>query len=369
MDSTAQRLRSAHSGLADWRAAVDGCVRDLGPLAPGANLGFVYASDHHAAELAALLARLRAATGVAHWVGTVGLGVCANGTEYFDTPALAIMAGAFPEGSFRVVDAGAAGAAQTPPRAAPAFAVVHGDPRNPDIATQVAALSRGLDDAFLVGGLTSSRGDHPQVADGITSGGLSGVVFDARVRVATRLTQGCTPFGPRHEITRCTRNVIETLDARPALEVLHEDVGELLARQPARIAGSVFAGLPIAGSDTGDYLVRNLVGIDEERALVAIAELVSPGDGLMFCRRDATAAEQDLRRILDELARAADAAPKGAVYHTCLARGPNLFGPGSRELGIVADALGDVPLVGFFGNGEISHHRLYGYTGVLTLFL
>ncbi|MDX1434848.1 MAG: FIST C-terminal domain-containing protein, partial [Gammaproteobacteria bacterium] len=90
---------------------------------------------------------------------------------------------------------------------------------------------------------------------------------------------------------------------------------------------------------------------------------------LMFCRRDATAAEQDLRRILDELARAADAAPKGAGYHTCLARGPNLFGPGSRELGIVADALGDVPQVGFFGNGEISHHRLYGYTGVLTLFL
>jgi small ligand-binding sensory domain FIST len=25
--------------------------------------------------------------------------------------------------------------------------------------------------------------------------------------------------------------------------------------------------------------------------------------------------------------------------------------------------------VGFFCNGEISHNRLYGYTGVLTLFL
>jgi small ligand-binding sensory domain FIST len=26
-----------------------------------------------------------------------------------------------------------------------------------------------------------------------------------------------------------------------------------------------------------------------------------------------------------------------------------------------------VPLAGFFANGEISHNRLYGYTGVLTL--
>ena len=30
--------------------------------------------------------------------------------------------------------------------------------------------------------------------------------------------------------------------------------------------------------------------------------------------------------------------------------------------------LGDVPLVGFFAGGEIAHHRLYGYTGVLTVF-
>ena len=29
----------------------------------------------------------------------------------------------------------------------------------------------------------------------------------------------------------------------------------------------------------------------------------------------------------------------------------------------------EVPMIGFFGNGEICHDRLYGYTGVLTLFL
>ena len=61
--------------------------------------------------------------------------------------------------------------------------------------------------------------------------------------------------------------------------------------------------------------------------------------------------------------------PKGAVYFSCLGRGASLFGESSEELRIIRDGLGEVPVVGFFCNGEISHNRLYGYTGVLTLFL
>jgi small ligand-binding sensory domain FIST len=72
---------------------------------------------------------------------------------------------------------------------------------------------------------------------------------------------------------------------------------------------------------------------------------------------------RDLKR------RTADAGPKGGLYYTCLGRGPELFGPNSEELKAIRDELGDFPLVGFFANGEISNSRLYGYTGVLTLFL
>ena len=45
-----------------------------------------------------------------------------------------------------------------------------------------------------------------------------------------------------------------------------------------------------------------------------------------------------------------------------------MFGSRGAELGLVKEALGELALVGFFCNGEISHDRLYGYTGVLTLF-
>ncbi len=89
----------------------------------------------------------------------------------------------------------------------------------------------------------------------------------------------------------------------------------------------------------------------------------------MFCGRDAASAEADLLRMLREIKKNLSAPPRGGIYFSCIARGPNLFGPGSRELKLIQAELGSLPLGRFFGNGEISNDRLYGYTGVLTLFL
>ena len=88
----------------------------------------------------------------------------------------------------------------------------------------------------------------------------------------------------------------------------------------------------------------------------------------MFVRRDGNAAAQDLDRMLNGVVARAGGSPRAALYYSCVARGPNLFGKNSEELKAVQTALGsDVPLVGFFANGEISRNRLYGYTGVLTI--
>ena len=159
------------------------------------------------------------------------------------------------------------------------------------------------------------------------------------------------------------------IDERPALEVFKEDIGELLARDLRKVGGRIFAGIPVRGSDTGDYLVRNLMAIDAERQWLAIAERVAPGDPVLFCRRDAASALEDLKRMLEGLKRRAPTPPKAGLYFSCVARGPNLFGRDSEELRTIRDALGDFPLTGFFGNGEIAHDRLYGYTGVLALFV
>ena len=114
--------------------------------------------------------------------------------------------------------------------------------------------------------------------------------------------------------------------------------------------------------------MRNILGVDPQNNLVAVGEYVEPGDEVLFCRRDQQTAEEDLLQMLSAIGAHLNAPIRGGVYYSCLGRGQHMFGAPNRELELIRDALGDFPLVGFFANGEISHNRLYGYTGVLTLF-
>jgi len=157
------------------------------------------------------------------------------------------------------------------------------------------------------------------------------------------------------------------LDGRKALDVFKEDVGEAVAQNLVRAAGNIHAALPIPGSDRADYMVRNLVGIDPGKGWLAIGARIERGDRIMFVRRDAASAMVALDRMATDVAKRAGPAPKAALYFSCVARGPNLFGPNSEELTRVKEAIGDVPLIGFYANGEISNNRLYGYTGVLAV--
>jgi small ligand-binding sensory domain FIST len=193
-------------------------------------------------------------------------------------------------------------------------------------------------------------------------------VFTDQVVVATRFTQGCTPVGPWRRVSRAQRNVVIELDGRPALDVMREDANLAGATDLDRAGSIVFAALP-AGDEGDDYLVRGLAGIDAARGLVAIGESVREGSRLMFCRRDRRAAADDMARMLESIRSGLYTRPRGAVYYSCLGRGRSLFGEPSRELAMIREALGEVPLVGFYCSGEISHNRLYGYAGVLALFL
>ncbi|HXP75637.1 MAG TPA: FIST N-terminal domain-containing protein [Stellaceae bacterium] len=370
------RFRAAHGAGAGWAEAAKACADALLPLPEGASLGFLYATEALADDLGSILTFLRERTRVQHWVGSVGLGVCGAGREYFQVAAVSALVACWSEDAFRVFGPQTAGgralvAAEASwfAKTHPAFGVVHGDPRDGRVVQTLAALSAeaGL---FLVGGLAAASGAAPrQIAERVVEGGLSGVVLSPEIAVATGLTQGCSPIGPVRRVTEARENVVMAIDERPALEVFKEDIGELLARDLRKVGGRIFAGIPVRGSDTSDYLVRNLMAIDAERQWIAIAERMAPGDSILFCRRDAASALEDLRRMLEGLKRRASTPAKAGLYFSCVARGPNLFGADSEELKTIRETLGDFPLAGFFGNGEIAHDRLYGYTGVLALFL
>ena len=395
----------AHATHPDWRFSLSLATAQLEAQRARPDhidtptLGWVYFSDHYGAAAEALLAALRSQWPGVAWVGSVGVGVAANGVKYFDEPALSLMLGDIAPAHFRVYSGLQPLSGQ--PDFTAATALVHADPSAHDAAELVAELADQTSTGYLFGGVASARGRAVHLADGVYNGGLSGVAFDAQVPLISRVTQGCQPIGVVRRVTAAERNLVISLDDEPALACLLRDLKvdagsprEALPRLRGTLVGlSDPDGEQARGGSFGtETRVRHLVGIDPGRHAVAVAEAVERGMQLAFCQRNTEAARRDLVRICTEIREElepemlpletalalhggdAGSAPHvarqiaGAVYISCAGRGGPHFGSPSAELAIVRHALGDVPLVGFFANGEIAHRHLYGYTGVLTVF-
>jgi len=367
----------AQSEIPDWSDAIDDCFKQLGTIPEEASLGFIYVTDAHAQHLGTLIRKLKALTQLEDWVGTVGMAVCASRKEYANQAAIVLLVTDIPQTDYHIFDSARhllSGHLSSTDNEFNTqdnnvkIAVVHADPRNGDIPNIIHQLPEDIGNGYLVGGLTSSENHHYQIAGEISEGSLSGVIFNG-CPIATGITQGCSPLGTVHTITESDSNIIMQLDNRPALEVMKEEIGEVLARDLNRISGYIFAGFPISGSDTGNYTVRNLMGVDTNTGAIAVGEYIQEKDQMMFCKRDGSTAVADLQQMVNKLKKRAKSNIKGALYFTCLGRGQHMFGEQHKELELIADILGDLPLVGFYANGEIAGDQLYGYTGVLLLFL
>jgi len=378
MNDISRGFASANSFNENWRENVEALASGLG--AGSGTLGVLYTSESFAPHLGEMLSVLRERTGVIDWLAATGYGVIAAGEEHFGEPGATAMLLDLPADGYRLFSGGAdtgaklaANHADWIAKATMPLAITHVDPRHRDAMSAVSGLAAETG-GFLIGGLTAAAGDAPHQSGGASSTGgdcISGAALSPMaVEVAIALSQGCTPLGKPHQVTRAQDNILIELDGRPALDVMVEEIGPELASDLRRIGGIIFAALPVPGSDTADYTVRNLVGLDPEHKAVAIAEAVSEGDPVLFCRRDRDSAIEDMRRMAEDLKRRVGDKPiRGGLYISCAARGPNQFAAPDRETDIIRDTLGDFPMAGFFANGEISRDRIYAYTGVLTLFL
>ena len=358
----------------DWRMVADRLATEL--AGSDGHLGILYTDESFAPHLDEIAEALRARTGVPDWVSAAGYGVIASGREHYGEPGAVALVADVPQGGYRLFaggrDTGADFASQEAQWLAEAvmpLVLAHVDPGHPEAMEAVEGLAAGTG-GFLVGGLTAAAGEASHRADGAT-GCLSGVALSpAAVGIATALSQGCTPLGRARTVTRGRGNLLIELDGRPALDAFVEDIGEEVASDLRQVGGLIFAAIPVDGSDTADYTVRNLVGIDPSSKIVAIAQAVPEGGRVLFCRRDRESAVVDMRRMAADLKRRIGNRPiRGGVYVSCAARGPNQFAAPERETDIVRDALGEFPMAGFFANGELNRDRIYAYTGVLTLFL
>jgi small ligand-binding sensory domain FIST len=390
---SAPLFRHGHASHPDWRMAAQLALAQIDAqmgqdrYSRRGALGLIYISDHFAEHASEILTLLKSRTGIAQWAGGTGLGVFASGIEYFDEPALSVMLLDLPNASAQVfsgVERAPGLEARNAEGALMAHtALVHADPATHDLDELIVDLASRTHSGYLFGGIMSSRGVAPQFANQTFSGGLSGVMFASSADVRVRITQGCHPIAPTQQVTRGKDNWLFELDGQPALDGLLRALKLPTERLPtgevlrSKLQGGLFVGMDAAQQSDrtarfSDYVVRGVVGIDPARRALALADAVTVGQRLAFCRRDADAAKADLVRILTELREAMEedrVTPRGAVYVSCTGRGAHLFGEPSVELKTIAHHLGDIPLTGFAANGEIGRHHLYGFTGVLAVFV
>ncbi len=369
-----------------WDAATEAAREARGGALGRAevDLAFIFLSPAHLDEAEAAAEAVREELAPRHLLGCVAEGVVAGVRELEEGPAAAVWAGALPGAEIECFHAAAVQTddeitvAGFPELDDPGLVALLVDPFTFPAGPFLARLNEAHERIPLVGGIAAG-GRRPGTQalildDAVHAEGAVGAVVSG-LPVLTVVSQGCRPIGREAVITRCEGNVVYELAGRPALERLRGEIAALSSEEQALAARGLLAGLVIDENrpeyDTGDFLMRGLLGADEATGALALGDTVRVGQTLRFFVRDAASADADLRQALGGALRRAR--PAGALLFTCNGRGTNMFPEPDHDARVVAEALGTQALAGFFCGGEIGpvggKAFLHGFTATLAVFL
>jgi small ligand-binding sensory domain FIST len=368
-DAATEAARDARSGTLG-RAEVD--------------LAFVFISPAHGFEAAAVAEAVREELAPRHLLGCVAEGVVAGARELEEGPAVAVWAGALPGAAIECFHVAAvqteegiavAGFPQLDDLGLVALLV---DPFTFPVGPFLTRLNEMHERIPLVGGIAAgARRPGTQALildDAVHAEGAVGAVVSG-LPILTVVSQGCRPIGRESVITHCEGNVIYELAGQPALERLQREIAALSSEEQALAARGLLAGLVIDENrpeyDTGDFLMRGLLGADEATGALALGDTVRIGQTLRFFVRDAASADTDLQQALADVSGLAT--PAGALLFTCNGRGTNMFPEPDHDARVVTEILRTEALAGFFCGGEIGpvggKAFLHGFTATLAVFL
>ena len=396
----AQAIERARTQLADANATPDDASEQ-----PPVDLALLFASAHYADDFPDIVTAARSATHARLLVGCSGTGVIGPKREIEQQPALSVLLLRLPgvrltpryitQDTLDAADADAEHEGRLAPALQEALGpdadaarawLLFADPFRLDVEALVVGMAQTFPDAAVVGGLASGhqwqRKTHLFIDDGdqpvpVRDEGALLIGLGGDWTVRTLVAQGCIPIGEPWTITESEGPIIHTIAGRPALDVL-VDTLEALPPEVQRRAqrGGPFVGLAVDEHRTtlgpGDFLVRNLLGFDRERGVIAVGAHPQVGQTLQFHLRDRAAADEELHSMLSAVETESTAVPPlAALLCSCTGRGAGLFGTPDHDADAVARALGPLPLAGFFCNGEIGpvgqRSYVHGYTASLAL--
>lgn len=408
----AMKWATALSTRPSLEAAVNEVVETAqARLGAPADVGFLFISATFASEYPRLLPLLRERLMLPALIGCGGGGIIGNPVavgeppglpihEIEDEPALCLCLGHLPGVTVKTfwLDEERLPDLDSPPQdwvdyigvdpaSQPDFVLI-ADP----VTSKIKDLLQGFDFAYptavKVGGLASGGGGQRSNGlfcdDQYYEEGSVGLALSGPVQIQSVVAQGCRPVGPIFRVVEGQRNVI--LDIEPEdggstserdtpLEYLQNLLQELTEDERELAQHSLFVGVAHSAFRMelrqGDFLIRNLVGIDPRVGAVAIGDRVRSGQRIQFHLRDDNTSTADLTTLLKQHRSENPEQAAGALMFSCLGRGEDLYDRPHHDSSLFQKVMGDVPVSGFFCAGEIGPiggaTYLHGYTAVLGI--
>jgi small ligand-binding sensory domain FIST len=380
------------STAGDTRQALDEVLtRALAELQGTPSLAFVFFSQHHAEAADSVAALLHEGLGAHCLLGCMGESIVGNDQEIEDGPALVLWAARW-SGPVQLepfhLDVGETSDGPSilgwpdglidvdPTQAA---LLVLGDPFTFPIDELLKQVNEEHPGLRVMGGMTSGGGGPGQsrlIYGGRSlSNGAVGVLVQGPVQIRSIVSQGCRPIGQHMVVTRAQKNIIEELGGVAPLERLQRLWQELNPREQELLQRGLHIGRVINEYQgefrRGDFLVRNVLGLERESGSLAVNEFIRVGQTVQFQVRDAHTADEDLRALL-QMDRSAHAQPPGGILvFTCNGRGTRLFPEPHHDARAIRGEVGAFPLAGFFAQGELGpvggQNFIHGFTASVVL--
>lgn len=363
----------------------------LGGETPDLVIAFI--SPHFKSSFGQLPALLQEHLPSNHLIGCSAGGVIGGGLEIENRPALSITAALLPDVQIHPIHSDTSDLPDED--AAPevwrawlglrdwpnAHFIVLADP----FSVMLEPFLNGLDYTYpagaKIGGLASGGrgvGQNALYLDGQHHDrGLVAVALSGNILVDTIVAQGCRPIGAPLTVTKSSQNLLVEVDGRSPLQYLGELIEKLDESDRELMRTSLFLGLQMDPFNVephrGDFLIRNLTGIDYQSGTLAVGAMLQTGQLVQFHLRDKATSAEDLDAMLS--AYAGNLSRKniaGALLFSCVGRGHFLYGHANHDSQQFLKTVAPVPLGGFFCNGEIGPiagaTHLHGYTSSFGIF-
>ena len=357
------------------------------------DLAVLFFSPHHVVAAAGLAAAVREGLDPRCLIGCVGESVIGNDREVEGGPAVSLWAGRWrgpvdaepfrltlertPDGPTLL---GRPDALEKADPASSALLLL-GDPLTFPAEAFLAAVNNDRPGLPVLGGMASGVGAEGEcrlvLGGDAHDRGAVGVLLQGRpLGLRSIVSQGCRPIGHPMVITKADDNVILGLGGKTPLEQLQGLWPTLGVRERLLFQQGLHVGRVIneyrGDFQRGDFLVRNVLGVDRATGALAVTERVRIGQTVQFHVRDAETADEDLRALLQLDLHAHEKPPAAALVFSCNGRGSRLFpGPDHDARAVRAEA-GPIPLAGFFAQGELGpvggQNFIHGFTASVALF-